>query len=396
MKDLREIEISIDWQFVLLLTIIAFIGRLLYIFTLESGLFYFDDSLQWNQMALNIIAGKGVIIDTAPTAYRMPLYSFFLAGIYKVFGAGNLFAVRVIQAVISALTCFFVYLITIAVFAEDEHAHRVGRIAAIISAFYPFFVYYSGAVLTETLYIFLLCLFMWLLITRKYAWASLVFGGVIMCRAEIAGFLIFILVGLFVLMKARDALGTFVVVLALVCAVLSPWAARNYMAFGRFVPLSTMGGWTFWEGNNPRNTTGGPCSYFPDTTGMDEVQRDKYLRNETLKVIRQDPGRFALLCLSKFKRFWNIGLNTEDPRYFSKRNNMISMLSFGPVLLLFIPGLMLTYWNRKNLMFIYYLILYTMLVNLAFVSSLRYRLPIEPYLIIFASYTISSVYRGKK
>ena len=396
MKDLREIEISIDWQFMLLLMIIAFVGRLLYVFTLESGLFYFDDSLQWNQMALNIMAGKGVIIDTAPTAYRMPLYSFFLAGIYKIFGAGNLFAVRVIQAVISALTCFFVYLITVTVFAEDEHAQKTGKTAAVISAFYPFFIYYCGAVLTETLYIFLLCLFIWLIIRRRYVWASFMLGAAILCRAEISGFLIFLLIGFFILMKARDALGTFVVVFALVCAVLSPWAARNYMIFNTFVPLSTIGGWTFWEGNNPQNTTGGPCHYFPDTTGMDEVQRDKYLRNETLKVIREDPGRFAALCWSKFKRFWNIKLNTEDARYASSRNNLLSIFSFGPILVLSISGFVLSFWNRKNLIFIYFLILYVMLTNLVFVSSLRYRLPIEPYLIVFAGYSISMFFRRKR
>ena len=209
-------------------------------------------------------------------------------------------------------------------------------------------------------------------------------------------FIIFIIIGLFFILSKRDALRVSIVMIALLCVVISPWVARNYLIFNKFVPLATMGGWTFWEGNNPQNLTGGPCGYFPDTSGMDEVQRDKYLKIETIKVIKENPERFIRLCWSKFKRFWNIKLNTDDPRYASFRNNLVSIFSFGPILLLFIPGLIISFWNRKNLIFLYFLILYDMLINLAFVSSLRYRLPIEPYLIIFASYSLSILFKGKK
>ena len=57
MTGLRDTsEVEIDWQFLLLVTIIAFLVRFLYIFTLEQSQFYFDDSHSWNQIALNILA----------------------------------------------------------------------------------------------------------------------------------------------------------------------------------------------------------------------------------------------------------------------------------------------------------------------------------------------------
>lgn len=395
MIESQEIEVKLNWQFAFFMMIIAFIVRFLFVFTLESDQFYFDDSLQWSQMAVNLLSGKGFVIDTAPTAYRMPLYPLFLAGIYYLFGHANLFAVRIVQAALSAYTCLLIYITAVSVFSEEEKAERIGKISMAVSCFYPFFIYYSGAVLTETLYIFLLVAFIFFMSKHKYVLASLMFGAAVMCRSELSAFIVFIIAGLFFTLRSKEAVLITATMVALMFAAMLPWTARNYLVFNKFVPLSTMGGWTFWEGNNPQNLTGGPSHYFPDTSGMDEVQRDKYLRTEALKVIKDDPGRFTKLCWSKFRRFWNFKLNTDDPRYASKRNDLISMFSYGPVLLLSITGLMLSFHNRKKLVFIYFLIAFVMLVNLAFVSSLRYRLPIEPYLIMFAGYTLASLGRRK-
>lgn len=392
-------KLEIDWHFLILVAIIAFVGRLLYVFTLETTQFYFDDSYQWNQIALNILAGKGLIISPSAMAFRMPLYPLFLSGIYYLFGSQNLLAVRIIQTMLSTLTVVIIYFIAISVFNEDKHAERIGKISAIISVFYPFFVYYSGAILNETLFIFLLSLVIWVLIRGRFFWAAILLGLSVLCRAEILLFIIFIIIGLFAILKKRDALRVSFIMFLLLCVILSPWVARNYLIFNKFVPLSTMGGYTFYEGNAPENLTGGPFGgkfFLKIPEGLDEVEIDEYYRNETIRVIKENPERFIKLCWSKFKRFWNIKLNTDDPRYASLRNNLISIFSFGPILLLFIPGLIISFWNRKNLVFLYLIILYVMLINLTFVSSLRYRLPIEPYLIIFASYSLSVLFKKEK
>jgi len=392
-------EIEIDWHFILLIVIIAFIVRLLYVFTLEPDQFYFDDSLQWNQIALNFMAGKGLIVSPDAMAIRMPLYPLFLSGIYYLFGPGNLLAVRIVQAGLSALTCLIIYLIAVSVFSADKNAERIGKISALISTFYPFFVYYSGAILNETLFIFLLSLIMWFLVRGRFLWSAIFLGFAVLCRAEISAYFIFIIIGLFLLFSRVEALRASFIMFLLLCVVLSPWVARNYLIFNRFVPLSTMGGYTFYEGNAPENPTGGPFGgkfFLKVPPGLNEVEIDKYYRKETIRVIGENPKRFLGLCWSKFRRYWNVKLNTDDSRYASTRNNLISIFSFGPVLLLFISGLILSFWNRRNLIFIYFLILYNMLTNLIFVSSLRYRLPIEPYLIIFASYSLNTVFKGKK
>ena len=61
--------------------------------------------------------------------------------------------VRIIQAFIGTLTCLNIYLIGKQVFDKD-----VGKISLLIASIYPFPVYYTGALLTENIFTFLLSL----------------------------------------------------------------------------------------------------------------------------------------------------------------------------------------------------------------------------------------------
>src|SRR6516165_10763020 len=54
----------------------------------------------------NLLAGRGFSLQ-GPTAITPPLYVFFLAGAYKVFGSPA--ALRVLQALIGGVACVLVY-----------------------------------------------------------------------------------------------------------------------------------------------------------------------------------------------------------------------------------------------------------------------------------------------
>jgi hypothetical protein len=154
-----------------------------------------------------------------------------------------------------------------------------------------------------------------------------------------------------------------------------------------------MTGYTFYEGNSPHNPTGGPGGAlpFPDTRGMGEVKKDRFLRREAIAAIRANPGRMPGLWWNKFKRLWNVRLNTDNPAYASRLTVLASMLGFTPVLVLFIFGLVLSWPLRRELIYVYLLALHTTAANLAFVSSLRYRLPLEPFMIVVASYALTVI-----
>jgi hypothetical protein len=195
---------------------------------------------------------------------------------------------------------------------------------------------------------------------------------------------------MFIVLRKREALKRAIVMTAITGAILFPWMLRNYLVFHACVPLTTMGGYTFYEGNSPHNSTGGPGGSlpFPDTRGMSEIEKDRFLRQEAIRAIRENPHRMTGLIWSKFKRLWNIKLNTDNPAYASRLTVLASMISFTPVLILFIIGLVVSWKRRRELIYLYLLILHTTAINLAFVSSLRYRLPLEPFMIIVASYAL--------
>jgi hypothetical protein len=86
-------------------------------------------------------------------------------------------------------------------------------------------------------------------------------------------------------------------------------------------------------------------------------------------------------------------LNTDNPAFASRLTVLASVLGFTPVLALFLAGLVLSWGLRRELIYIYLLALHTTAANLAFVSSLRYRLPLEPFMILVASFAVVAVWR---
>jgi 4-amino-4-deoxy-L-arabinose transferase-like glycosyltransferase len=372
-------------RFVLAVLVVAFALRLGWGLSLDPHQPYFPDSRQWNQIALNFLSGNGLIVDEVAKALRPPVYSLFLSLVYFIFGRENLLAVRIIQALISSCTCLVVYALAKKIFAVTT-----ARISMAACAAYPFLIYYSGAVLTETLFIFLLSLIMLSLSDRRFVRAGVFFGLGILCRSELIVFFFCALAGMFVVLPKREALKKAIVMTAIAGAILCPWMLRNHRVLHAWVPLTTMGGYTFYEGNNPHNSTGGPGGAlpFPDTRGMGEVEKDRFLRREAIREIRENPRRMTGLLWSKFKRLWNVRLNTDNPAYASRLTVLASMISFTPVLILFVIGLVVSWKLRRELIYLYLLVLHTTAINLAFVSSLRYRLPLEPFMIVVASYAL--------
>ena len=120
----------------------------------------------------------------------------------------------------------------------------------------------------------------------------------------------------------------------------------------------------------------------------DPVARDLAFRNAALDYIRENPGRFLELAWQKFLRFWRPW--PYAPEYRNSFYIVMSLLSYGPVLLLSLAYLAL--WGRQDLRAILPMLMFTIYltaVHCVLVSSIRYRLPIEPFLVIFASVALS-------
>ncbi len=370
-------------KILIFILICGFIIRLIFILTLKNQ-FYFDDEFEYFKMVNNFFNGNGLIIGENFKGFRPPFYPLILSILF--FLKFNLVGIRIFQVLLSTLTIYIIYLVGKETFGKKE-----GLFSAWISVFYPYFIFYNGFLLTETLFVFftVLTVFYLIKLTEKNGKFSLK-AGILMGLSGLTRptlqlfFPVSILHILFFKENIKIKLKKIVFLSAGFCLVLTPWIIRNYKIFHKFIPGTTMGGWVFWEGNNPYSN-GGPCSYFPENiNNMEEIARDKFLYKMTLKVIKENPNRFLYLLKNKFIRFWNIVPNAPE---FEKKflYRIISVFSFGIMMPFFMMGFFTSFKNKKAQFFQSLIILFTVF-HMFYLASIRYRLPIEPFYIIFAVY----------
>ncbi|HNS32646.1 MAG TPA: glycosyltransferase family 39 protein [bacterium] len=370
-----------DRKIILILFFTSLLVRLIFVLALEKR-FYFPDEEEYFRMIENFFSGRGLIAGEHIKGFRPPLYPLVASVFYYM--KLNLAGIRIFQAVISALTVPVIYLSGKKVFSR-----KAGMMAGILSVFYPFFIFYNGFLLTETLFIFLVTVSVYLLISLdNSAWksirAGIAMGLTGLCRPTMQAYLpLALLLIAFLKEPLLFRAKKIFLILFFFSLMLSPWIIRNYLVFHRFIPGTTMGGYVFWEGNNPESD-GGPCHNFPENImSVEETERDKLFYKMTFEVIRENPRRFLWLLQNKFKRFWNVIPNASDftkPLY-----RITSVMSFGIMLPFFVLGFFASLKNRKA-WFMHILIIFFTVFHMVFLASIRYRVAIEPFYIIFAVY----------
>jgi len=372
---------------VLILFFIALFIRIAFVLTLKNR-FYFDDEFEYYRIVQNFLSCNGFMAGEGMKGFRPPLYPLFLSIFYLL--RFNLFGIRIVQCIISAITVVFVYLTGKKLFSE-----RTGLWSGIIASVYPFFIFYNGFLLTETLFIFLTVIAIYSFLTLSERTTTSIRAGISLgmaglCRPTMQLYLPVSLIHIACRKeKWKLKIKKMSLILLFFVLTLSPWVIRNYRVFGKFIPGTTMGGRVFWEGNNPYSD-GGPCRYFPEEIEkMPEVERDSAYYKKTVEIIRENPYRFLWLLQNKFKRFWNVVPNASEftkPLY-----RAISVMSFGVMLPFFVLGFILTL-QYKQALYIHSLIVLFTIFHIFFLASIRYRVPLEPFYIIFAVYGLFWLY----
>jgi 4-amino-4-deoxy-L-arabinose transferase-like glycosyltransferase len=349
--------------------------------------FYFPDSIQYHRIALNLLEGKGFSLGPGEEAIRPPLYPTFLAIVYRL-SDGSIHAVRIVQAGICALQPILVHRIAGLLFGPT-----CARIAGWATVGYPLLLLHTPLILTEALFTTLLLTAVWLLLEgfRKggvllFAGAGLALGLGTLTRA---GLLLFPFWMILFWRSVRPAAGrparSALAFLAAYLIVLAPWTIRNYRLFDALVPVTTKLGHDLYEVNNP-DATGGPIElrYPPGAHGLSEVEQDRFLRRAAWDHIRTHPAHFARLTFRRIGRFWNPMPNAEGFR----RNTLLSLLlllTSGPVFLLAPLGLWRQRRRWRELFPVLATVGYFALLHSILMGSIRYRVPIDPLLIVLGS-----------
>lgn len=259
---------------------------------------------EWYHLrAIDIASGRGLVSnDGTPTAFWPVGYSAFLAAIYSVFGAQIVFAqaANALLRIGMALTTYFV--------GRNLWGETVGVAGFTLVAFWPsllFFTLVSGSDILFSL-LFVLCA---LILSRagRPTWRRSVALGIVIAfsayvRPITLIFPAFVLIYWWI--QTRNFVRSLVnalVVFAVMALIVAPWTYRNYVAFGRLVPISTNSGLNIFLGNN--SVASGGFTLPPDfkqaVTRLDESAKDAYYQRLAVDYIAGHPLQTISVAFKK-------------------------------------------------------------------------------------------------
>ena len=196
------------------------------------------DSNSYNAIGLSLSTGHGYTTENHElTMAREPAYPFFLACVYLIFGYSHI-AAQMAQIALFLLTVILVYKTTNLIFGP-----RIAKYTMITTAFFPTLANYPAYILSETLFTFLLCLFVFVC-TKLYIedrWIYYILSGFILgiaslCKSIMLPFILILFLWIIILKKnnfRKALLGAICTVLIYIVTAM-PWMYRNYAHFGTF------------------------------------------------------------------------------------------------------------------------------------------------------------------
>ena len=228
-----------------------------------------------------------------PGSYRGPGYPFFLAMVFRLAGSDNLQAVRLAQIALALLSIALVFHLV-----RRSYGQRAALWSAIAMAVAPNLVHFTLFFWSETLFIAVLLVGLWLLLrfdehrrSRDLALVGLTFGVAALTRESILPFMA-VLAAWVVLRPAPAAERVRRLVVFGACLLLPilPWTARNYAVNGSFVLISNCRWYPVAEGNDEYAHIHQQLEWIRSQR-MSETRAEAFWRQQALtNIARQQPG----------------------------------------------------------------------------------------------------------
>ena len=399
---------------------VALLIRILYYFQLKNNSPVYDrlihDSALFNELAHKVIE-KGLVLDTS--FYISPLYTYFLAFVYFVFG-DSFDIVRWVQFLMGVGTSLLVFAV-----AKKYFDKTTALVAGIMTAVYAPFLFFEGNLLGTSVVTFFLLLFFYLKTIKN----NTVLQYVISCASGLC--LALAITGrpnLILLLpvplvyyylsgnskKQSLLLSGFAFLGILIPLLLT--GLHNKKAGGEFAILTTHGGINFFIGNNEKATGAwvAPEGIEASVSAINLEQSKLFAEKEMGKELSSSqvtqfwykrglswgfshPIKWIGLLGKKFLLFWS-GYETplNFDYYFHQKYSSILKLPFLN-LLIYLPfiiiGLFLSAKNWKKLWPIYAVIILVCVSIVMFFMADRYRVVVAPFLIIMAASGIVQLWR---
>lgn len=350
------------------------------------------DSQEYDRWAQGIAAGDWL---GSQVFFQAPLYPYFLAVLYSLFGR-SLDAVYLAQIALAVAGCWALYRA-----GREMGGERVGLAAAGLAAFYGPFVFHDVHLLKESLAVSATCFLLWALARRRWLAAGLLLGVLALLRENALLLLPFLAAG-------KGFLRRGALLAAGLAIALLPVAVRNGIVGGDFLPTTFQGGVNFYIGNNPE----ADGTYRPIVPGkqIPALERQEPVRiaerelgrrlspaevssfwmGRALAWAADHPGGFLRLQLRKLGLFWSWYEQPDAVDYYWVRGRSpalrwLAPVEFGAVMLLALAGLWMVRKDPGPFAPALLFALGWMLTTVIFFLFSRYRLPAVPALMLLAA-----------
>jgi len=358
------------------------------------------------------VYGEGGI----PTADKPPVVPLGLAASFSVFGQ-RLWIARLFNSLLSVLSAWLLYEYGTLLFGA-----AVGKIAAGIAALYPFFVYWSGILMSETAAIFLVvsALYLTQRVVQKAgrpweAWlAGLCWGLLVLTRAQ--NLYCFAVLAAWLAFDALRRRRTFPFLpFALPVILLAGlWIARNHRLVGSWT-MDTHSGYTmiirtmFYDEDNIDTGVAHAAlekkDFYPAAMALSLAERDKFFFRKAVEYVRENPGLYLRHCAGNFLQFWRFWPRTDKTvgvvpgtYLFQSRNLfvLIALLTEPWLILLGAYGLYLGLREGLPVALPALYILCNTGIHTLVISQMRYRMPVMPLVILFAAFAAHRLMRSRQ
>jgi 4-amino-4-deoxy-L-arabinose transferase-like glycosyltransferase len=427
------------WRAALLVFAVALAFRLLYFWESSRdpafSLFYMDAEyhLEWAKALTTGTWTAPYDLLRGGPFFRAPLYPYFLAGLFSIFGV-NTVAARILQIVIGSASCALAYGVAARCFGQ-----RVGVAAGLLCSLYWVLAYFDTELLLPVLLVFLALLGFFLAfvaVERRSpvvaAASGLAFGLFAITRPNILAFFPFAVV--WAARVARANVGRRAVLFTVLFAIAfaAPPAAvtvRNRVVGDDWVVVASQGGVNFYIGNNPESN--GMMAVVPGTRqtwwgGFEDTVRiaeedagreltpsevSAYWFRRAFAYVRETPGHWVRLTFRKALAFLGDPELPNNEPYEARRSRYVTFravpLSFAVLLGLFVLSVPIALAPRRlglpdsraprgvrrefTSILLQFAVVYAASIIAFFVTG-RYRVPLVPLVAAGAALTLVALW----
>lgn len=422
---------------IFLLLLIAFIIRLTFGITifLYNGTSKFSDDYDYISYA-RAIQKEGILKvsndeinrqhsdfdrDHKTTHLIGPGYPLILASLFSIFGENYLFPI-ILNALLNTLLCLFIFLISI------EHFNKkIAFFSLLWTTFYIYLFRFVPFLLKETLVFTLFIGTIYFLLKSRLHknWIYVIITGFFftyLIHTDERYFLYFPIITITYLFyknkKLKNRILQSLTFSILILLFMIPWTIRNYKVYNQIViltPRTTSFTYKLLGYKKPLHSD--KTSVYTNLKLTEEqitsISKGESINNiseRDIKIIKKsldlgfEPYSFPIVkqWITKFIDFYTpvrfkysmIASGFLLKRPWSLKHNIISLLTYGLLIPLFIIGIINGIKNKQKiiLFFSFIIFVHTFLHVVLTYTVQRYRIPIDPFIIIISFYGLTNLF----